>query len=323
MTDFLVFCEVSEGRVKGSARELLGKARELCDGGDVVAVLIGSGLADLGSGLGALGADTVLKVDHESCANYVPGAFAAALSQVVEDQSPDVVLATASMVGKDLFPRAAALVDAGVAADVVDLKEGDDGIEGVRPLYAGKCLAKVAVNSDPRFFTVRGNSFVPGDVAAGAGDIEDFDADLDADFGYEVLDVERGAEDKVELTEATRIISGGRSLKSAENFAIFDEAASLMGAAVGASRAAVDAGYAPHGMQVGQTGKTVNPSLYIACGISGAIQHLAGMRTSKVIVAINKDADAPIFQHATYGIVGDLFEVVPVLTEELRTAFAD
>ncbi len=323
MTDFLVFCEVSEGRVKGSARELLGKARELCDGGDVVAVLIGSGLADAGSDLGALGADTVIKVDHGSCANYVPGAFAAALSQVVEDQSPDVVLATASMVGKDLFPRAAALVDAGVAADVVDLKEGDDGIEGVRPLYAGKCLARVAVNSDPRFFTVRGNSFVIGDVAAGDGDIEDFDADLDADFGYEVLDVERGAEDKVELTEATRIISGGRSLKSAENFAIFDEAAGLMGAAVGASRAAVDAGYAPHGMQVGQTGKTVNPSLYIACGISGAIQHLAGMRTSKVIVAINKDADAPIFQHATYGIVGDLFEVVPVLTEELRTVMAD
>jgi electron transfer flavoprotein alpha subunit len=323
MTDFLVFCEVSEGRVKGSARELLGKARELCDGGDVVAVLIGSGLADVGSDLGALGADKVVKVDHESCANYVPGAFAAALAQVVEDQGPDVVLATASLVGKDLFPRAAAMVDAGVAADVVDLKEGDDGIEGVRPLYAGKCLARVAVHSDPRFFTVRSNSFVIADVTAGDGDIEDFDADLDADFGYEVIDIERGAADKVELTEATRIISGGRSLKSAENFAIFDEAAGLMGAAVGASRAAVDAGYAPHGMQVGQTGKTVNPSLYIACGISGAIQHLAGMRTSKVIVAINKDADAPIFQHATYGIVGDLFEVVPVLTEELRTVLAD
>ena len=323
MTDFLVFCEVSEGRVKGSARELLGKARELCQGGDVNALLIGSGLGDLGSDLGGMGADKVIKVDHESCTNYVPGAFAAALAQVVEDTSPDVVLGTAGMMGKDLFPRAAALVDAGVGADVVDLREGDDGIEGVRPLYAGKCLARVAVDSDPSFFTVRGNSFVIGAVDAGAGEVEDFDADLDVDFGYEVREIERAGGEKVELTEATRIISGGRSLKSAENFSIFDEAAGLMGAAVGASRAAVDAGYAPHGMQVGQTGKTVNPSLYIACGISGAIQHLAGMRTSKVIVAINKDADAPIFQHATYGIVGDLFEVVPALTEELRTAMAD
>jgi len=323
MTDFLVFCEVSDGRVKGSARELLGKARELCSGGDVVAVLIGSGLAGVGGDLGPLGADRVVKVDHESCSSYVPGAFAAALAQVVEDVSPDVVLGTASMLGKDLFPRAAVLVDAGVGADVVDLKEGEDGIEAVRPLYAGKCLACVAISSEPRFFTVRGNSFVIGEVEAGDGEVEDFDADLDEDFGYQVLDVERGADDKVELTEATRIISGGRSLKSADNFAIFDEAAGLMGAAVGASRAAVDAGYAPHGMQVGQTGKTVNPSLYIACGISGAIQHLAGMRTSKVIVAINKDADAPIFQHATYGIVGDLFEVVPALTEELRSMLVD
>ena len=323
MTDFLVFCEVADGRVKGSARELLGKAKELCDGGDVVAVLIGNDIGDLGGALGANGADTVIKIDHAACSSYVPAAFASALSQVVEDQSPDVVLGSASMVGKDLFPRAAALVDAGVGADVVDLFEGDDGIEGVRPLFAGKCLAGVAVSSDPKFFTVRGNSFVIGDVEAGAGDVEDFDADLDDDFGYEILDVERGAADKVELTEATSIISGGRSLKSAENFALFEDAAGLMGAAVGASRAAVDAGYAPHGMQVGQTGKTVNPSLYIACGISGAIQHLAGMRTSKVIVAINKDADAPIFQHSTYGIVGDLFEVVPVLTEELRSILSD
>tara|TARA_Y100001968_G_scaffold243875_1_gene227783 strand:+ start:3051 stop:4022 length:972 start_codon:yes stop_codon:yes gene_type:complete len=323
MTDFLVFCEVADGRVKGSARELLGKARELSGGGTVAAVLIGSGLADVGSELGALGADTVFKVDHSSCAAYIPGAFAAALSQVVKAQSPDVVLGSASMLGKDLFPRAAALVDAGVGADVVDLVETDAGLEGVRPLFAGKCLASVSVTSEPKFFTVRPNSFVIDGATPGSGNVVDFAAGLDNDFGYEVIDVERGADDKVELTEARCIIAAGRSIKSAENFAIFDEAAGLMGAAVGASRAAVDAGYAPHGMQVGQTGKTVNPSLYIACGISGAIQHLAGMRTSKVIVAVNKDPDAPIFQHATYGIVGDLFEVVPALTNELRTTLAD
>jgi len=210
-----------------------------------------------------------------------------------------------------------------VACDVTDLREGDDGIEGTRPMYAGKCVVQVSVDSDPKFFTLRPNSFIVDGVEAGDGDVEEFDAELDDDPGYEVLEIESSGGDVVDLTEATRIISGGRSLKSEENFGIFEEAAGLMGAAVGASRAAVDAGYAPHSMQVGQTGKTVNPNLYIACGISGAIQHLAGMRTSKVIVAVNKDPDAPIFQHATYGIVGDLFEVVPLLTEQLRQVMTD
>ena len=322
MTDILVFCEVTDGKIKGSARELLGKARELADGGDVAAVLLGADLSGLGGELGGWGADKVIQVQHPQLGSYIPSACASALVQVIEEESPDVVLAAASLQGKDLLPRAAALVDSGVGVDVVDLQEGEDGIEGVRPLYAGKCLATVQVTGEPKFFSIRPNSFVIEDVDAGAGDVEDFEASLDDDAGYEVVEVQASGGDKIDLTEATRIIAGGRSLKSAENFGIFDEPASLMGAAVGASRAAVDAGYAPHSMQVGQTGKTVNPSLYFACGISGAIQHLAGMRTSKVIVAINKDPDAPIFQHATYGIVGDLFEVVPVLTEELRSAMA-
>jgi electron transfer flavoprotein alpha subunit len=221
--------------------------------------------------------------------------------------------------GKDLFPRAAALCEAGLASDVVDLREGDDGIEGTRPLYSGKCLATVTVSSDPKFFSIRPNSFVIEGVEAGDGDEEEFEAELDDDYGYEVVAVESGSGAVVDLTEATRIISGGRSLKNAENFDILRTCAGTIGAAVGASRAAVDAGYAAHSMQVGQTGKVVNPQLYIACGISGAIQHLAGMRTSKVIVAINKDPDAPIFQHATYGIVADLFETVPML----ETAFSE
>jgi electron transfer flavoprotein alpha subunit len=321
MSDILVFCETAGGKAKSSARELLGKAKELADGGDVTAVLLGANVS--GVGLGDWGADKVITVSHDALENYVPGAYAAALSQVVEDASPDVVLGSASTLGKDLLPRAAALLETGVGADVVDLREGDDGIEGVRPLYAGKCLAVVNVTSEPKFFSVRPNSFTIAEIEAGDGDEEEFDADLDDDYGYEVVDVSKSGGDKPDLTEADKIISGGRSLKSAENFGIFDEISDLLGAAVGASRAAVDAGYCPHGMQVGQTGKTVNPSLYIACGISGAIQHLAGMRTSRVIVAINKDGDAPIFQHSTYGIVADLFEAVPMLTKELKGLLAD
>ena len=217
---------------------------------------------------------------------------------------------------------AALLCDAGLGADVVDLKAGVDGIEGVRALYSGKCLAAIRVSGSTKFFTVRPNSFVIDSVTAGAGSVEAFSADL-GDAGYTVLDIEESGGDRVDLTEATSIIAGGRAMGSADKFGIFDDAADLMGAAVGASRAAVDAGFAPHSMQVGQTGKVVNPNLYIACGISGAIQYLAGMRTSKVIVAINKDPEAPIFQHATYGIVGDLFEVVPMLTSELRATLSD
>ncbi len=320
MSDILVFCESAVGSIKGSARELLGKARELADGDDVTAVVFGD--ADT-SGLGAWGADKVVTVQHDSLEHYNPVAYASALQQVVEDESPDVVLGSASVLGKDLLPRAAALCEASCASDVTDLREGDDGIEAVRPMYSGKCVATVSIDSDPKFFSVRANSFVLGDVEAGDGDVEEFDADLDDDSGYEVFEIIASGDDKVELTEASRIISGGRALGSEEKFAIFDEPARLMGAAIGASRAAVDAGYCPHNMQVGQTGKTVNPNLYIACGISGAIQHLAGMRTSKVIVAVNKDADAPIFQHATYGIVGDLFEVVPMLTSELEKVMTD
>lgn len=322
MTNFLVFCEVADGNVKGSARELLGKARELASGGSVSAVVIGSGITAAAGSLGALGADKVIAVDDASLGSYVPTSYAAALSQVVSASGADVVLGSASVLGKDLFPRAALLCDAGLGADVVDLKQGSEGVEGLRTLYSGKCMSAIRISGATKFFTVRPNSFVIDSVAAGAGTVEAFGADL-GEAGYTVLEIESSGGDRVDLIEATSIIAGGRSLGSAEKFGIFDEAADLMGGAVGASRAAVDAGYASHSIQVGQTGKVVNPNLYIACGISGAIQHLAGMRSSKVIVAINKDPEAPIFQHATYGIVGDLFEVVPMLTNELRATLSD
>ena len=321
MSDILVFCEFANGKVKASAKELLGKSKDF--GGTVTGVVLGSGIGDAAAGLGAWGADKVLVVDDAALAAYVPGTYAAALAQVVGEVSPDAVLGPASPMGRDLFPRAALLCDASVGIDVVDLVDGDDGLEAVRPIYAGKCLVTVKLDCDPKFFTVRANSFVLGDVAAGAGVVEAFAADLGGDYGYEVIEVESAGGDTIDVAEATVIISGGRAMKSAEGFAIFEEPAKLLGAAVGSSRAAVDAGYIGHATQVGQTGKVVNPNLYFACGISGAIQHLAGMRTSKVIVAINKDADAPIFQNATYGIVGDLFEVVPMLTGELKTLLAE
>ena len=320
MSDILVFCETVDGSAKGSARELLGKAKELCDGGDVDAVVIGEVDA---SQLAAWGADNVVTVSGDGLEGFNPVAWASALQQVVEDRNPDVFLASASSLGKDLLPRVAALADCACATDCTDLVEGDDGIDAIRPFYSGKCLVTVSLDCDPKFYSVRPNSFIIGEIEAGAGDVEEFEAELDDDSGYELLEVVSSGDAKVELTEATHIIAGGRALKSLENFGIFDGSAKLMGAAIGASRAAVDAGYATHSMQVGQTGKVVNPNLYIACGISGAIQHLAGMRTSKVIVSINKDADAPIFQHSTYGIVGDLFEVVPMLEEELREVLAD
>ncbi len=322
MAEFLVFCEVADGKVKRSARELLGKAQELADGDDVTAVVIGSDLSGV-EGLGAWGADKVIKVEADILGTYVPGAFAAALHQVVDDLGPDVVLASASVLGKDLMPRAAALSEAGCASDVTDLRQGDDGIEATRPLYSGKCLANVVIADSPAYFTVRPNSFVIEDVEEKDGEEEDFEAEFDDDYGYEVIEVESSGGGAIDISEADRIIAGGRSLKSAENFGILASAAAKIGAAVGASRAAVDAGYTAHSTQIGQTGKTVNPSLYIAAGISGAIQHLAGMRTSKVIVAINKDADAPIFQHATYGIVGDLFEVIPMLEKEFEALLAE
>ena len=247
--------------------------------------------------------------------SYATESFARALAQVIAGEKPAAVLIPYTAMGKDLAPRVAARVGAGLVSDVVKLEVKDGRLEARRPMYAGKALATVRWEGEPQMATLRPNVFPLGapeaarkfETVTGTADVTTRRA--------RVQSVQAGdAGSKVELTEAQIIVSGGRGLKGPENFHLVEELASSLGAAVGASRAVVDAGWVDHQMQVGQTGKTVSPTLYVAAGISGAIQHLAGMSTSKVIVAINKDADAPIFKVADYGIVGDVFEILPKLT---------
>ncbi len=312
----LVLAEQEHGTFKKTAAELLAKATELAGslGTTVDAVVLGTG-ADAAS-LGAYGAARAFVVDGDF-SSYDGDTAVAALAAAVDAASPSVVLAPASYLAKDAIPRLAARLGTGQGSECTDLRVDGGAVVGRRPVYAGKVLCDVTVSGTPAIFTVRANSFGQPEAGSGAAEVVQVSFDAPAPR-LTVVKRETPEQDAVDLTEADRIVSGGRSLKSAENFdAIIRPLAKALGATAGASRAAVDAGYAPHEEQVGQTGKTVNPSLYIACGISGAIQHLAGMRTSKVIVAINTDPEAPIFEHATYGVVADLFDVCPQLTTKL------
>lgn len=312
MSGILVLAEHDGGTFKKTATELLGKAADL--GGEVSAVVLGDAPA---AELGAFGATRVYQVPGDF-SDYSTARVVSALHAVIEQAKPDVLLAPASYTGKDAIPRLVARLGTGQGSEVTDLRSEGGEVVGRRPLYAGKAFADVRITKKPAVFTVRPNSFTQPAPGGGTAEVITVSADL-ADAAVEVVETLAPQTQAVDLTEAERIVSGGRSLKSAEEFdRVIRPLAAALGATPGASRAAVDAGYAPHGEQVGQTGKTVNPQLYVACGISGAIQHLAGMRTSKVIVAINKDPEAPIFEHATYGIVDDLFEVCPLLTEEFK-----
>ena len=311
----LVICEHDGGVFKKTAYELLGKAAEL--GGDVSALVIGD--ADAAS-LGAYGAGTVYVATGDVFGSYSTGAWAKAVTAAITASGAALVLAPASGAGKDWAPRVGARIGAGVVSEVTGLANDGGTIRGVRPVYAGKAFVSCSVKSSVAIFTVRPNSFPAPAAGGGSASVVALDHGAsDADVQAKVVSSETAATAVADLTEAERIVAGGRSLKSKEAFdSVIRPLAAAIGATPGASRAAVDAGYAGHGDQVGQTGKVVNPQLYIAAGISGAIQHLAGMRTSKVIVAINKDPEAPIFKHSTYGIVGDLFEICPLLQKELE-----
>lgn len=314
----LVFCELKDGQIRKPSIEALSEGRRLADasGKKLGALFVGASCA--GSADAAkYGADAILCAESASLASYSSDAFATVVADAVKAKGATVILAGATAVGKDVLPRAAARLGAGYASDVTSLTMVDGKLQAVRPVYAGKAFATTTFASAVQAATTRPNVF-PATEKAGAGATETLPAPA-GDFKSVVKEILSKASGKVDLSEANVIVSGGRGMKDGANFKILEELADAIGGVVGASRAAVDAGWGlPHSMQVGQTGKVVSPTLYIACGISGAIQHIAGMSGSKFIVAINKDPEAPIFKLANYGIVGDLFEVVPELTKAAK-----
>lgn len=319
MAKILVFTELNKGNVKPVTLEILGKL----NGNEADVAVFGDLSDEQVKLLAQYGASNVHKLKGSNLETYSPEGYANALKSFIETKNYDYVIGGATPSGKDLLPRLASMFDAGLASDCVNILFEGDTLRGTRPLFAGKCLAKVELTGPkPHFLTVRPNALgLPTSPTASTGNAADVSVDPGT-IRAVIKEIIASASEKVDLTEANIIVSGGRAMKNADNFKILNELADVIGATVGASRAAVDSGYAAPAMQVGQTGKTVSPTLYIACGISGAIQHLAGMRTSKVIVAINTDPDAPIFTKADYGIVGDLFQIVPILKEEFKKILA-
>ncbi len=323
-----VFAEVKDSNVRKITFELLSQGRKMAEklGEELVAVLMGSGVEGL-TGKLAEYADKVYWVDNPALAQYTTDAYTSVLTDLLKQHQPSIFLCGSTVTGKDLSPRVASRLQTGLATDCTGLAIGDNGIMvAKRPVYAGKAFIDIVCpTSRPQMASVRPNvlEMLPPDGSR-KGSIEKIDAKIEASsLRTAVLETVKAAGAKVDLTEAEVIVSGGRGMKGPENFKVLEELANVIHATVGASRAAVDSGWREHGDQVGQTGKVVTPNLYIACGISGAIQHLAGMGSSKVIVAVNKDPDAPIFQKADYGIVEDLFKVVPILTEEFKKLLAE
>ena len=321
----LVFIEQRGGQIRPVSREVLGEATRLAAslGGPVVGVCCAAGDPGLAA-LGEAGAEKVLLASNRSFTEYEGAGYAAAVAAAARQSGAKVVLFSASAIGKDLAPRVAAKLGVGLAADCTALAVDGAKLVATRPVYAGKANLKVSFPSSPAVASLRPKVFSaaapkPGTAAA----VEPVAFEFDASAPRAVVTGTSGASGgRPDLTESEIVVSGGRGVKGPEHFHLIEALADALGATVGASRAVVDAGWRPHGEQVGQTGKVVSPKLYVAVGISGAIQHLAGMSSSRCIVAINKDPEAPIFKVADYGLVGDLFEVVPALTEELRKLHA-
>jgi electron transfer flavoprotein alpha subunit len=317
------FAETREGELRKVAQEVVTAARTLADGlgTEVVAAVLGKpGTSGVAADLGRYGADRVLAGESESFDKYHPEAFTTVIASYLKENGCEAALFPATSLGRDLAPRVAARMGVEYLSEVTSLQVEGGQVVATRPKYAGKLNARVTVTAKPAVLALRPNSFNPVESAR-AGTVEPLAVSLEgADFGVIVREIRAAAGEKMDVAEAPVIVAGGRGLGSAENFKILEDLADAFHgrATVGASRAVVDAGWRPHAEQVGQTGKTVSPTLYFAVGISGAIQHLAGMRSSRYIVAINKDPEAPIFKVADYGIVGDLNQIIPRLAEEVR-----
>ena len=316
MAKTLIFIEQREGKIKKASFELIGASAAA--GNETHAVIVGDAISGFANECAHYGANKVHLVQNPALKFYTGESYAVALTAAIKAVSPDMVLGAHTPMGKDLFPRVAAQMDAGLATDCTAITFNGSKMTAKRPIYSGKAIAEVEFTSALQMATVRPNSLgLPKPDTTKTADPSSLTVELSG-LKTKILEVVKGTSARPDVTEASIVISGGRSLKSAENFKLLEDLADTVGAAVGASRAAVDAGYRPHRDQVGQTGKVVSPILYIACGISGAIQHLAGMRTSKTIVAINIDPNAPIFQIADYAVVADLFQIIPALTTEFK-----
>jgi electron transfer flavoprotein alpha subunit len=321
MADVMVYAEMRGAALRPVAREAVSAARSLADdlGGSVVALTFGGpGSAEAAKELAAHGADRIVAVESEELSRYSPDAAVGMIESLTGELSPAAIVFPASAQGKDLSARVAGRLRRSLASEVTELGAEGGAIVVTRPVYAGKAYARLRFKDSPALISIRPNVF-PVKEKAGAGALETVALPA-AETRSRVTGMEQGARDRLDVREAEIVVAGGRGLQGPERWGILEDLVEALGpqATLGASRAVVDAGWRPHGEQVGQTGKVVSPGLYFAIGISGAIQHLAGMRTANVIVAVNKDPEAPIFDVANYGIVGDAFEVVPALTEQVR-----
>jgi electron transfer flavoprotein alpha subunit len=310
--------EIRDGSLRNVSFEAIAAAKAIAQGGEVVAVLVGESVQSYANELIYYGADRVVVVESDKLKTYTPDGYSQALMAVIDAEKPEGIVFGHTALGKDLSPKIATKLNSGLVSDVVAVEEAGGNLVFTRPIYSGKAFEKKIVTDGMIFVTVRPNNIpaLERDEAR-SGNVTNVSVDI-KDLRTIVKEIVRKTAEGVDLSEAKVIVAGGRGVKSAEGFKPLQELAAVLGGAVGASRGACDAGYCDYSLQIGQTGKVVTPDLYIACGISGAIQHLAGMSNSKVIVAINKDPEANIFKVADYGIVGDLFEVVPLLTEEFK-----
>lgn len=314
----LVLGEIRDQLLRNVSFEAIAAAKTIAEGGEVVAVLIGESVNHLTDEMIYYGADRIVIVENEKLKTYTPEGYSQALMAVIDQESPEGLVFGHTALGKDLSPKIASKLQSGLLSDTINVEVAGGNCVFTRPIYSGKAFEKQIISDGIIFATIRPNNISPLQKdESRVGEVSSISIEIKG-LRTVIKDVVRKASEGVDLSEAKVIVAGGRGVKSSEGFKSLTELAQVLGGAVGASRGACDADYCDYSLQIGQTGKVVTPDLYIACGISGAIQHLAGMSNSKVIVAVNKDPEANIFKVADYGIVGDLFEVVPMLTEEFK-----